>query len=95
MALLCVWVVLMERWKAHLDQSPSGDAREFENWLLRNWPVLSMAVGAVLLVWGLTGWTPVGPRSIGGLRDVDRQAITWGAAFIAIGVVRQIQRRAD
>jgi hypothetical protein len=73
---------LWERWKRN---HPDVDSSLIRDKVERHWATLAMAVGLVLCVWGLSGWAPAGPYSIGGLSSSERGALVFGATLFLIG----------
>ena len=76
---LGVWIYLMDRW-AKSNAKPLIDLTPLEEWLERNWAPILMVSGAVIVLWGLSGWQ-VGA----GLSSSDRTTLIIGAALVGIG----------
>jgi hypothetical protein len=83
---LGVWIWLMEKLKRR-PEPLIGDSEiaKSKDWLRRNWSFLVVALGAVLAVWGLTGWQQRGPFNDGGLAGNNRNAVVVGSVLIAVG----------
>jgi hypothetical protein len=73
---------LWERWKQN---HPDFDSNLIQDKVRRNWATVAMVLGLVLAIWGLSGWTPAGSYSIGGLSSGDREALVLGTALFLTG----------
>lgn len=93
---LCLWIWFWGRWKKRhpnqgLDQvlwqraRNAADQVGADDWLKQNWTSVAIVSGVILVVLGLSGWTPAGAFTVGGFSGRDQGALVVGAALIAVG----------